>query len=264
MPSMKTDMALRRCLQLVFTATLIVASGALISCTPPKSLQQSRSCAHTQRFRLDTSISSSLTNPEHSFEDKVQVFLRFSPLIGGPPIPLHVEVILAEDDADKPKDIKSKEEGNTIYIRKTNNLASMSFLNTYQQIHRLDFLPENPTDPSTVIRLTSLQSVPGKLRHRYYSQKITASSDSKQDGKGITVLIPVGSIPYLKEIGSTSSNIISTALEFTNERRDNEYGDLRILLGKNCLSFALDLLIELNNVHGIQRVDSWNKIDFGE
>ena len=150
-------MTLRRCLQLVFTATLIVAIRAF----PLNSFQESRSCTHT-RYRLDTSISSSLTNHERSCEDKVQVFLRFSPLIGGPPIPLHVEVILAEDDADKRKDIKSKEEGSTIYIRKTNNLASMAFLNTYQQLHRLDFLPENPTDPFTVIRLASLQSVPGK------------------------------------------------------------------------------------------------------
>eukprot|EP00574_Skeletonema_japonicum_P007966 CAMPEP_0201739976 /NCGR_PEP_ID=MMETSP0593-20130828/46067_1 /ASSEMBLY_ACC=CAM_ASM_000672 /TAXON_ID=267983 /ORGANISM="Skeletonema japonicum, Strain CCMP2506" /LENGTH=256 /DNA_ID=CAMNT_0048234275 /DNA_START=40 /DNA_END=810 /DNA_ORIENTATION=+ len=256
-------MALRRCLQLVFTAALIVASRALLCCTPLNSFPESRSCAH-KYCRLDTSISSSLTYHEQTtHDDKVQVFLRFSPLIGGPPIPLHVEVILAEDDADKRKNIKSKEEGSTIYIRKTNNLASMAFLNTYQQLHRLDFLPENPTDPSTVIRLASLQSVPGKLRHRC-SQTITPSSDSKQDGRGISVLLPVGSIPCSKEIGATSSNIISTALEFTNERRDNEYDDLRILLGKNCLSFALDLLLELNNVHGIQRVDSWNKIDFGE
>ncbi len=260
---MKMDKALRLCLQLVFAATLIVASGAF--CAPLNSFQESRRCAHTH-CRLDTSISSSLaTNHEHSLEDKVQVFLRFSPLIGGPPIPLHVEVILAEDDADKRKDnIKSKEEGSTIYIRKTNNLASAAVLNTYQQLHRLDFLPENPTEPSTVIRLASLQSVPGKLRHRYYSQKITASSDSKQDGRGITVLLPVGSIHSSKESGESSSNIISTAMEFTNERRDNEYDDLRILLGKNCLSFAIDLLLELNNVYGIQRVDSWNKIDFGE
>ncbi|KAK1737154.1 hypothetical protein QTG54_012021 [Skeletonema marinoi] len=247
---MKLDTPRR--LQLVFIATLVVASGAL-QCRNPRNNRVSAN----RHNRLDTSIRSSLTNTEHGIEDNVQVFLRFSPLIGGPPIPLHVEVILAEGDTDKHKDAESK---GTIYIRKTNNLASMAVLNTYPQLHRLDFLPENPTDHSTVVRLASLQSVPGKLRHRY----VTASSDAKQDGKGITVLLPVGSIPCQKKSGATSSNVISTALDFTNERRDNVYDDLRIFLGKNCLSFALDLLLELNNVHGIQRVDSWNKIDFGE
>ena len=192
----------------------------------------------------------------------MQVFLRFSPLIGGPPIPLHVEVILAEDE--RRDNIESKEEGSTIYVRKTNNLASMAFLNTYRQLHRLDFLPKNPTEPSTVIRLASFQSVPGKLRHRTYSKNTTASSDAKQDGRGITVILPVGSIPCEKKNGVTSSNIVSTALEFTNERRDNVYDDLRILLGKNCLSFAVDLLLELNNVYGIKRVDRWDKVDFGK
>mmetsp|Transcript_22205 Transcript_22205/g.44636 ORF Transcript_22205/g.44636 Transcript_22205/m.44636 type:complete len:252 (-) Transcript_22205:801-1556(-) len=245
-----------RYLQLVFIATLVVTSGAL-QCGNPRNNRVSAN----RHNRLDTSISSSLTNTENGIEDSVQVFLRFSPLIGGPPIPLHVEVILAEGDADKRKDAESK---GTIYIRKTNNLASMAFLNAYPQLHRLDFLPENPTDPSTVVRLTSFQSVPGKLRHRHYSQNITASSDAKQDGRGITVLLPVGSIPCQKKSGATSSDVVSTALDFTNERRDNVYDDLRIFLGKNCLSFAVDLLLELNNVHGIQRVDSWNKIDFGE
>eukprot|EP00985_Skeletonema_marinoi_P029235 scaffold27252_cov80-Skeletonema_marinoi.AAC.1 len=211
-----------RYLQLVFIATLVVTSGAL-QCGNPRNNRVSAN----RHNRLDTSISSSLTNTENGIEDSVQVFLRFSPLIGGPPIPLHVEVILAEGDADKRKDAESK---GTIYIRKTNNLASMAFLNAYPQLHRLDFLPENPTDPSTVVRLTSFQSVPGKLRHRHYSQNITASSDAKQDGRGITVLLPVGSIPCRKKSGATSSDIVSTALDFTNERRDNVYDDLRIFL----------------------------------
>ncbi len=249
-----------RWLQLVFIATLVVVIRALQWCDPRICFGTRRSCAH--RHRLDTSISSSL-NHEHDdnvVKDNVKVFLRFSPLIGGPPIPLHVEVILADNDENKCKD--SDESKGTIYIRKTNDLSSMAFLNTYPQLHRLDFLPENPTDPSTVVRLVSFQSVPGKLRHRYYTQNIT-SSDASQDGRGITVLLPVGSIPCNNKNSVTSSNIISTALKFTKERRDHVYDDLRIFLGKNCLSFALDLLLELQNVHGIQRVDSWNRIDFG-
>ena len=261
--TLKMGMTPRRYIQFLFIATLIAANGALQCRTPRRSFQESRTCAYTHS-RLDTSISSSLANHEHGTEGNVQVFLRFSPLIGGPPIPLHVEVILAEDAGKHKDNIESKEEGSTIYIRKTNNLASMAFLNTYRQLHRLDFLPQNPTDPSTVIRLASFQSVTGKLRHRTYSKNITAPSDAKQDGRGITVLLPVGSIATEKKNGVTSSNVISTALEFTNSRRDNVYDDLRIILGKNCLSFAVDLLLELNNVYGIKRVGSWNKVDFGE
>ena len=251
-------MAPRRLLKLLFVIATLVASSSALQCGSLRSSLQQRYA------RLDTSICSSLAYHEHGSEGNVQVFLRFSPLIGGPPIPpLHVEVILAEGDKRK-DDIESNEDEGTIYISKTNNLASMAILNTYRQLHRLDFLPQNPTDPSTVIRLASLQAVPGKLRYRTFTKNSTASSEAKQDGRGIAVLLPIGSIPCEEKNGITSSNIISTALEFTNERTDNTYDDLRILLGKNCLSFALDLLLELNNVYGIKRVDRWNKVDFGE
>ena len=247
--TMQLNMTPQQYLRLLFIATLFIASGGLQWCAPNRS-----PITHS---RLGTSVGASITNTDTTCsEGSVQVFLRFSPLIGGPPIPLHVEVILAEDGADT-------ESKGTIDIRKTNNLESTA-LSSYPKLHRLDFLPQNPTDPSTVVRLASLQSVPGRLRHRYYAQNITASSDRNQDGRGITVLLPVGSIPYEKDNEEDRSAIISTALEFTKERTDNIYDDLRILLGKNCLSFAIDLLSELNKVHRIQRVESWNKIDLGE
>jgi hypothetical protein len=135
-------------------------------------------------------------------------------------------------------------------------------MNTYPQLHRFDFLPENPKDASTVVSLATFQSVPGKLRHRYYNtQNITSTDTTSADGRGVTIVLPIGCIACQdKECGSNS--IISTAMKFTNERIDDVYDNLRIFLGKNCLSFALDLLTNLDHVHGIQRVDRWSKIDF--
>ena len=69
--------------------------------------------------------------------DSLRVFLRFSPLIGGPKfLPLHVEVIL------------NRNSDNTLY--------------------RFDFIPLKATDPSTLARLVTLQSVPGLLRSRTF------------------------------------------------------------------------------------------------
>lgn len=269
-------------MQLVLIATLVVASRSLQwrCCTPHRSFATRRRFDHhhgawfnqIKPLRVDSpienvsrgycnsrttvtvvgaSIRSSQRDHERS-ESIVQVFLRFSPLIGGPSVlPLHVEVILAEKDADRRSD--AEDDKGTIYIRNSNDFA---YLNTYPQIHRLDFLPENPTDPSTIARLISFQSVPGRLRHRYYTQHNVTSLNTSHVDRGITVLLPIGSIPC-----KDSNVIMSTALEFMNEMRDNVYENLRILLGKNCISFCIDLLAQLNKEYGVQRIRRWNKID---
>jgi hypothetical protein len=215
------------------------------------------SFVHDGLVRPATSISTSSSSLTHDDlrESTVQVFLRCSPLIGGPSVlPLHVEVILAEDVETR------RSIDNTIYIRKTNDLSHL--MNTYPQLHRFDFLPENPKDPSTVLSLATFQAVPGKLRHRYYNtQNITSTDTTSTDGRGVTIVLPIGCITCQDEECEANS-IISTAMKFTNERIDDVYDNLRIFLGKNCLSFALDLLANLDHVHGIQRVDRWSKIDF--
>ena len=232
-------------MRLIFIATLVIAS---------KSLQWCSSSHGRLLIQKRSTVLLSQTHLDDVRESTVQVFLRCSPLIGGPSVlPLHVEVILAEG-VDTGRGIDDR-----IYIRKTNDLTYL--MNSYPQLHRFDFLPENPRDPSTVVSLATFQSVPGKLRHRYYNAQNIMSTDTSADGRGVTIVLPIGCIACQDKEGGTNS-IISTALQFTNERIDDVYDNLCIFLGKNCLSFALDLLANLDHVHGIQRVGRWSKIDF--
>lgn len=178
--------------------------------------------------------------------EDTHAFLRFSPLIGGPPfLPLHVEVIFAVEDANCSEKIKSKMD--TVYVTKNNNLSSTPILNNLL-LHRFDFLPENPTDPSTLARLSTLQGVPGRVRHRTCDQRyseepnniqITGSNDRQQDGRGLSILVPIGSLSCADDEKAKSNNvIISTAIDFKDEY-SSTIKELRILGGKNCLSLKL-------------------------
>ena len=195
------------------------------------------------------------------------IFLRFSPLIGGPTfLPLHVEVIIIVDE-----DVNNSEEMimDTVYISRNNNLSS-TFLNKQQklQFHRFDFLPERPTDPSTISRLSTLQAVPGNVRYRTSSYNTSSSnipnnkSDNEKsttnqmDGKGITILLPIGSLSCNVDYG------ISKAIQFKEKYSDTIFKELRIIGGKNCLQFALDLLSHIDtSTTGIQRVTKLNSLD---
>lgn len=169
--------------------------------------------------------------------DTTHIFLRFSPLIGGPPfLPLHVEVILGTASNNSYAEFMDKK----IYVRRTNNL---SFLKEHAtQLHRFDFLPMNPTDPSTISRLLTLRSVPAKVRHRIVqsSNNVDVQKDDERstsvedDGKGITLLVPIRSV--------VADDIIPRALDFTEEYKDTLFRELRLIGGKNCLTFALDLI----------------------
>ena len=271
----------------------------------------------------DTLSSSSSTTTAVPNADDVQLFLRFSPLIGGPAfLPLHVEVILVDaninnDDGD---DNDTVEE----FLTSQNNSEEVMQQQQYkQQIHRFDFLPAKPEDPSTIIRLISLQSVTGRVRYRTTTREIMMAKSSMErnnpnnmsnnynglddddeveqstiaaaagmkdndiintihnndKGKGITFLFPIGSIQYPTSTSSTtataatnfstssvdqkavskssttptSSSAISTAIDYVNQYRATCGRELRIVGGKNCLSFALDLLFHLDSSHGIKR-----------
>ncbi len=76
-----------------------------------------------------------------SFNNPSRVYLRFSPLVGGPKfLPIHVEVMFL--------DYQEKDD------------------TPYEILHRFDFLPAHPNDERTIINLLSLRSVPGLVRHR--------------------------------------------------------------------------------------------------
>lgn len=80
-----------------------------------------------------------------------QIYARFSPLIGGPPIlPLHVELLLLMMDHE-PSESSENDMDDTPMI-----------------LHRIDYIPQNPTDSNTIMKLLTLKYVPGTVRHRIY------------------------------------------------------------------------------------------------
>ena len=134
----------------------------------------------------------------------VRVFLRFSPLIGGPSfLPLHVEVIFAlllekekgvhDADADAEGETEDEEEEeeeeeepdammmDAIHVA-WDDVGFPSSSSSYDgapapphsergisALHRFDFLPSgDPADPATLRRLLTLGGVPGRVRHRIH------------------------------------------------------------------------------------------------
>eukprot|EP00584_Thalassiosira_punctigera_P015139 CAMPEP_0172565232 /NCGR_PEP_ID=MMETSP1067-20121228/107417_1 /TAXON_ID=265564 ORGANISM="Thalassiosira punctigera, Strain Tpunct2005C2" /NCGR_SAMPLE_ID=MMETSP1067 /ASSEMBLY_ACC=CAM_ASM_000444 /LENGTH=212 /DNA_ID=CAMNT_0013356067 /DNA_START=119 /DNA_END=757 /DNA_ORIENTATION=+ len=200
------------------------------------------------------------------------IFLRFSPLIGGPAfLPFHVEVVVAIDDA-RTKSEQLKQKIDTVCVRKVNNLSSISYLNESTRLHRFDFLPENPTDPSTLFRLISFQGVPGRVRYRIHEKQLeglnnlrtnanNGDKSKSQDGRGVTILIPVGHLPPMNDKDVTANDVLSAAIQFKDEYSNTLFKDLRIIGGKNCFSFALDLLSHVEFNSGMQRIRTPIKFD---
>ena len=249
------------------------SSNALHVVPPTHRYRYHRLSFHNHHMSASTLVLSQSTFATESIDAEganAHIFLRFSPLIGGPSfLPLHVEVIIAVEARNSNEEMNQNM--NTIYIRRSNNISSTSFLKEQLVLHRFDFLPEKPTDPVSLSRLVTLRSVPARVRHRsYISNSNNMQTDDmngvdksieNQDGKGITILIPVGSIPSSAYDGeNTSTNdIISTAINYKNEYKDSLFRELSLLGGKNCLQFALDLLAHIDETStGIQRVNGLN------
>ena len=86
-------------------------------------------------------------------------------------------------------------------------------------------------------------------------------AQENQDGSGITILVPIGSLTDDDDKEVTAKEVVSTAINFREEYRDTLYKELQILGGKNCLSFALDLLSHVEVTTGMQRIPRLNKLD---
>ena len=204
------------------------------------------------------------------------LFLRFSSLVGGPSfLPLHVEVIVAtlEEAVDATGGITDE-----IYvgIDAEFTLAPILSMEGVSAVHRFDYLPVDPTDPSTIVRLLTLGGVPGRMRHRERGRRRTDDYDDDDGGGanaevdrgGLSVLVPVGYVPDDYGGRRTSSDfdvVVGTAMGYVNDARDDgRYDELRLLGGKNCLSFALDVLSHLKSEVGTtirwttpRRMDYW-------
>lgn len=223
------------------------ASTAFVS----SSLHRSRPLAFRHRMTHANISSSMQVSDDRKKGECTHVYLRLSPLVGGPTfLPLHVEVMIITH-------MLQTQKMDTIYIRSDTSFSSMPFYEDSLIFHRFDFLPENPTDPSTLARLFTLQSVPGTVRHRRIPQ-LDGSDDeitTNTDRNGMTILIPVGSEMRMED------DIVSTATNFKDEYSDSLFKEIRLLGGKNCLSFALDLLSYVESTVGLKRVTGLTTLD---
>ena len=134
--------------------------------------------------------------------DGARVFLRCSPLVGGPAfLPLHVEVIVAPPAPDGPDDAAA----GAVW-------------------HRFDFLPARPTDAADLRRLATLRPVPGRVRCRTAERGELTTCD-----RGATALLPAGRCAP----GVRAAAVAAAARRFAADADGARYGELRLVGGKN-------------------------------
>lgn len=216
------------------------------------------------------------TIPERAAFD---VYARFSPLIGGPPLlPIHVEIMLLQHDTTDIDGVHAEENVN-------DDINSM-------KLHRMDFVPDDATNPETIGKLIGLQNVKGIVRHRTFvsgngrgneyddGAKMTSSNEYEDVRKvskeriqsllasaasldfsspKLNLVLPLGSISVA--VSDTTSISTSTS---TSGDIDVSYGDQYYhspccptsivkllqdkrqmelnLLSNNCYNFAYDLV----------------------
>lgn len=167
--------------------------------------------------------------------NNLNVFLRLSPLIGGPRfLPLHLEVMLSDNGPSSSDDAAGL-------------------------LHRFDFVPANPTDPKTLAQLLTLRSVPGLARYRTFDSSTSSSTtaatnyelnataaqgaNNNRDGSrivegrnGMTLRLT-----SIKASSADDASLIISALEKFTQQYQSERGDLN-LIRNSCYTYAYELL----------------------
>lgn len=162
---------------------------------------------------------------------QAQVYARFSPLIGGPSIiPLHIEIMVYHEEQNYTE----------------NKIQKLRVL------HRIDFLPEHPTNFNTTLALCSLKDVKGEIRHRIYvDQKVQHEADIMDgnrsfsrmflvDQSRINNLINEGTIYLFSTKDTQDENFRKLPPSFYDLFLEKEKQPLN-LLKYNCYSFAYDI-----------------------
>jgi len=182
------------------------------------------------------------SNKSLSFSRTAQVFARFSPLIGGPTLlPVHAEVIIFETD---------------IY----SGDYSITYENDgFSVAHRIDFIPKDPEELGTILKLVTMQNVPGIVRHRKFacgSLFIKSDRDSSDINivphtriksllatdlsmKKFSIVLPLGEMVIHEDQRMTD---IVRSPRCIVELVDKKDGMELNLLRNNCYSFALDVV----------------------
>ena len=225
--------ALVYCVILILVSYPACSSGFSIMGTSTMANGSSTSAAATYASTRTSllAIDSSSSDDDSS---TLNVFLRLSPLIGGPKfLPLHVEIILSDNTS--------------------NGVASATVL------HRFDFVPAMPTDPMTLGKLLTLQSVPGLVRYRTFDTYTScgmsiSNDDSLSRLDEFTTIASVKS--YANRIvrgrngitfrlasidtGSDATSAIISAAETFTRQYQKDRGDLN-LVRNSCFTYAYEL-----------------------
>ena len=180
-----------------------------------------------------------------SLSAAVQIFARFSPLIGGPPLlPIHAEVMILETDRNSGDASTAHEEDGCSVV------------------HRLDFIPKYPEDLGTIISLFTMQNVPGIVRHRKFASgslfRKTNLLDSdinivpdKRIQSLMTTNLSMENFSIVLPLGETVIKNDQRVMDIVRSPRcivelvDKKNGMELNLLRNNCYSFTFDVLSSL-------------------
>lgn len=227
-------------------------STFFLSLVPYKGgLLQSRQVQNGRFSMSDTSSGSNMDDSNHNALSKV--FIRLSPLIGGPTfLPVHAEIMLLES-LDVGKLERTGEKSAALSPEK--QLPCV--------LHRVDFIPLEPKDPSTLLKLSSFQDVEGLIRHRKFvggdakcleeEEEITSVSTERIDSL-LTSSVSIEKSSIVMQLGTTNicakervMDSIGTPTCISNIV-DEKRGIKLNLLRNNCYSFAWDVLscLDLN------------------
>lgn len=198
-------------LSFVVTATTNRHHTATAWVTSSSSSSSSSTTANTTKQRVngvDVSKRPSIRIPftnrevrEAETGDVFNLYLEATSLIGGPKwLPIHVRVVLVDVDVGDDNDYDGTKP---------------------RKEYEIDFVPINPTDPSTTLKLVRLQYVPGEVR-------IRLKGDEGKSREKIQVLTTS------KRGKNSSSVILSSTNEFCNDYPER---DLHLIFN-NCWTFA--------------------------
>lgn len=195
-----------------------------------------------------------------STSTKFQVYARFSPLINGPRfLPIHAEIMLCDCDEKLEAIDETKLNGS--------DLTTSSFLGPNRNVnflHRVDFIPLKPTDPSTLMGLVSFQDVEGLVRYRKVGVRMDPGEDTNEQDtpasatnnrlkelltsnislEKCSIVLPLGSVRLgVVEYDSDKIRMPECIVDIVNEKSGMKLN----LLQNNCYSFAFDVLSSIRS-----------------
>jgi len=168
------------------------------------------------------------------------VYLRFSPLIGGPRwLPLHVAVLVdTRDEASDggERDEAEAERGGGRAAAERRGAGGGGDDDDDDALLCWDFLPAAPTEPATLARLATLRAVPGVVRERRLSRARAAHGGG---GARAAAAGGGGATLWLVRVGRARGGVARWRAAAAAHPRELH------LVTNNCARFAVALLREV-------------------